>query len=86
MRKYLKLYWVAVGMLILCLGGCGQPDSQANDESISSGESRTAGDEADAGQEGVFDPMVGTMDRAKAVEDITNQRNDALREAEQASY
>jgi len=36
--------------------------------------------------EGVFDPMVGTMDRAKGVEDLTNQRRDNLDEAEEASY
>jgi len=42
-------------------------------------------DKSGAQDEGVFDPMVGTMDRAKGVEDLTNQRDDRLREAEQAS-
>jgi len=36
-------------------------------------------------EEGVFDPMVGTIDRAESVEGINQQHMDRLREAEEAA-
>jgi hypothetical protein len=62
-----KYLWLA-GLLLL-LGGCGSAE-QAEP-------SRTA-PEAPVEEEGVFDPMVGTMDRAKAVEGVGASRKEEM--------
>ncbi|MDP6435749.1 MAG: hypothetical protein QF790_10835 [Gammaproteobacteria bacterium] len=59
-----KLNYLALGVSTLLLGACGSPES--------------ASDQAVEETEGVFDPMVGTMDKARAVEDIANSRNEEL--------
>jgi len=49
--------------------------------SCSSGERETeARNEDAAAEETVFDPMTGTMDRAREVEDLSNSRMDQLNE------
>lgn len=57
-----KVLAVIGAVLLVC--ACGNPGSGEADES--------------ADEEGVFDPMVGTMDRARGVEDVANSRLDEL--------
>ena len=66
---------VVYGLLLglsMTLAGCGgPPDDVADDESYDAG----GYEESD---EGVFDPMVGTMDRARGVEDMGMSRKDEM--------
>ncbi len=71
-----KALLVALGTFTLLLGGCGSAENASTDDEAA----------APASKESVFDPMTDTIDRAKAVEDISLQRKEELdqqlREAE----
>ena len=58
--------------------GCGSPDPAATAERAERDRERR---EAAAERETVFDPMLSTMDRAKGVNDINQDRNDRLGDA-----
>ena len=61
-------YWILAGVLVsLC--GCGSADQA---------EPAKSDTDAPVKEEGVFDPMVGTMDRAKAVEGAGMSRKDEM--------
>ena len=55
-------YWLVLGMSMVLIGCGGSADNASDDGGYT--------DE----DEGVFDPMVGTMDRAKGVEDMGTSR------------
>ena len=63
--------WVVMAASLV-LAGCGQPAEEVDHE-----------DEGDQGEaeETVFDPMVGTMDRAAGVEDLGMDRKAEMDEA-----
>ena len=63
-----KLNYLALGVSALLLGACGSPESASDSETVEAAEE----------EEGVFDPMVGTMDKARTVEDIANSLNEEL--------
>jgi hypothetical protein len=65
--------WLATWLAILC-AGCGSADPPAEDTAA-----------ANARRETVFDPMVGTIDRAKGVQTtVDDQAAELRRRVEQA--
>ena len=66
-----RMQWIAIG---LCCGlfACGGPADDAVDSDYT---------DADAGEEGVFDPMVGTLERAESVQDMNLDRKARMDEA-----
>ena len=65
-----RIWAVMAGSLLLA--GCGQPAEEVDYEDA---------DDQDEAEETVFDPMVGTMDRAAGVEDLGMDRKDEMDEA-----
>ncbi len=71
--------WASLAALGLLAGGCGTESGDATpiDESEDAAE-------APAVEETVFDDMLETEDRARAVEDLNDQRRDLLESAIEA--
>jgi hypothetical protein len=62
--------YLLMGVCALLISGCGSPDS--------AGESQPEPAAPAKKEEGVFDPLVGTLDRAKAVEDTGTNRKEEM--------
>jgi hypothetical protein len=62
-------YWL-IAICAVVIGGCGSPDSASESQA----ESKAPANK----EEGVFDPLVGTLDRADSVNDITDSRKDEM--------
>ena len=63
----LKVYLGVAALCALGLGACGGGSSERAQSSTS-----------DSADEGVFDPLVDTLDRAESVEDVGLERKDSL--------
>ena len=73
---HLTSLWASLVALGLLVGGCGTEsgDAAPMDESEDSAE-------APAAEETVFDDMLETQDRARAVEDLNDERREQLESA-----
>ena len=62
--------YLLIGLCAVLIVGCGSPDSASEGPAES---------EAPANkEEGVFDPLVGTLDRAESVNDISDSRKEEM--------
>ena len=70
-----KQFWVLLlaGVFVSACGGSADNATPADEGSDAAGYEDASNEIADE-EEGVFDPMVGTIDRAKEVEDMNMER------------
>ncbi len=78
--------WMSVAVLTACIGlfACGGPADEVADDGYEDDSYQEDGyyEEED---EGVFDPMVGTIDRAEGVQDLNMDRKNRMDEAIEGS-
>lgn len=76
--------WASLAVIGLLVGGCssgsGDADSEDVAEDVAEDIAENAADNA-AADETVFDDMLETQDRARAVEDLNDERRESLESA-----
>jgi hypothetical protein len=82
--------WVLIltGFFVSACGGSADnavSDEESYDDADYADDSYSDDSYSDDEEEGVFDPLVGTIDRAKAVEDTNMQRKDEMDAAIEAN-